>query len=618
MKKIRNKILLSVLSLSLILALVISTFFLITLKNASKEDQKLLSKSLYQKYDEQIKYQVQQVISFLTTFSKQANLKGLNEEETKKQAADIIRNLRYGKNSSGYFWVDNFNADNILHPNKNIEGKNRINLVDKKGTYIIREIIKHGKKEKGGFLDYYFPKLGGKIPLKKRSYSLTFKNWGWIISTGNYLDDIDSILNLQKLKYEKNYTNVFIILIVVIGVLLIIAVFISLWVSKNLSNPISKTKEVLTDITDTNNLTLSIPVMSRDEIGETAEHFNDFISNLKSLINDLKSDNTTLKNSVLKITNEINTVSQNFDKSSKAIDNFFTQIKKENEIIETSNKNTSSMIEGISQMALKGEKIESQIKISREQLIKVNDSIHKMFEISKEGDKQSEKLLKASETGHDSVKASWQAIEAVSSQADRIVEMVQLIMDISEQTNLLAMNAAIEAAHAGEFGKGFAVVAEEIRKLADKSGNGAKEIKVVVSEIVESIENTGKLVEKTNQSFDELQKGIIQNKENAQFVHQTVVEQKNSNQDMVNVLNELSTLGENIAKQSKEENQKGSLVSSQLKELVQFNLEINQLIQQQIQALEQNLRGISTLKNISVELEKISTRIDSNFKRFKS
>ncbi|MFA5358547.1 MAG: cache domain-containing protein [Patescibacteria group bacterium] len=140
--------------------------------------------------DELIKTQVQTAVSILDGIYAKVMAEEMEEETAKKLAADILRNLRYGKDGQGYFFADTVEGINIVLPtNLSVEGTNRIDA-KVNGVFHVREIIKSGQKPGGGFTDYYFVKPGGTVPLAKRSYSLEFKPFGWIIGTGYYLEDV--------------------------------------------------------------------------------------------------------------------------------------------------------------------------------------------------------------------------------------------------------------------------------------------------------------------------------------------------------------------------------------------------------------------------------------------
>ena len=153
-------------------------------------------KILTDSFDTLIRSQVQTAVSILTAAQARAAKGELTIGEAKKQGADLVRQLRFQK--EGYFWIDTSDGINVVLLGKPIEGKSRIDLRDKNGTYIIRELIKKGLRDGGGYSEYLFPKAGSETPQRKRSYTLEFKPWGWIVGTGYYIDEIEDGITAQQ------------------------------------------------------------------------------------------------------------------------------------------------------------------------------------------------------------------------------------------------------------------------------------------------------------------------------------------------------------------------------------------------------------------------------------
>jgi len=143
-----------------------------------------------EKQDLVIKTQTETAISLLDAIY-QKQLKGeLSIDDAKTMGAELLRALRYRPNQDGYFWADTTDGTNVvLYEKVDVEGTNRINSFIG-GVYHVRETIKNGMKEGGGYTDYYFPRKDTSIPLPKRGYSLLFAPFDWVIGTGYYLEDI--------------------------------------------------------------------------------------------------------------------------------------------------------------------------------------------------------------------------------------------------------------------------------------------------------------------------------------------------------------------------------------------------------------------------------------------
>ena len=203
----KTKLILSLFIGSLIALAFLSGFAVYRMQLLSDTALAIQHRSLLNDYDLMIKGQVQTAVSLLSTLEAQVATGELTIAEAQKRGADLVRQLRYQK--EGYFWIDTVDGTNVVLLGKPSEGKNRIDLQDNHGTYFIRELIKQGRKVEGGYTDYWFPKAGRETPLPKRGYSLEFKPWGWVVGTGNYIDDIKAVMAEHRTSARHEYaTNV--------------------------------------------------------------------------------------------------------------------------------------------------------------------------------------------------------------------------------------------------------------------------------------------------------------------------------------------------------------------------------------------------------------------------
>jgi methyl-accepting chemotaxis protein len=131
-----------------------------------------------------IKSEVETAISMLQTLAVKQQQGEMTVEQAKELGADLLRNLQYG--TDGYFWADTTEGVNVvLYGRKDVEGRNRLEDKDVKGTYYIKEILAKAKAG-GGYVEYWFTKKGQTVPQAKRSYVFLFKPFGWVIGTGYY------------------------------------------------------------------------------------------------------------------------------------------------------------------------------------------------------------------------------------------------------------------------------------------------------------------------------------------------------------------------------------------------------------------------------------------------
>ena len=251
----------------------------------------------------------------------------------------------------------------------------------------------------------------------------------------------------------------------------------------------------------TGNLTVRADVKAKDEVGRIALFFNDFIGTLEGMVREVKG-----------VTAETDRISQDMAASSEETAASLHEIRvntegMKNKIVildgevSSSTRSADELGDHIQRLS---ELISSQASAIDESSASIEEMTANITNIAKAAE---EKLRIASELettaldGQSEMEETELVIKKVAASASVIMEMIQIIQDIASRTNLLAMNAAIEAAHAGEFGKGFAVVADEIRNLAESSAESAKQITQSLGEVTEYIDISETSTEKTGEIF---------------------------------------------------------------------------------------------------------------------
>lgn len=160
------------------------------LRSVNRKSVSEIERAIREDYDKALKAQVYSILSMIETVY-QKHLNGeFSLEEAKKLAADLVRDVRYGNGE--YFWIDTYEGENVVLFGSETEGTNRMDSVDTNGFPLVKELIRVGQQEDGGYVDYYFPKVGGgEESFPKRSYTKAFEPFEWIVGTGNYTDHID-------------------------------------------------------------------------------------------------------------------------------------------------------------------------------------------------------------------------------------------------------------------------------------------------------------------------------------------------------------------------------------------------------------------------------------------
>jgi len=235
---------------------------------------------LYENFDRVIVYEVNTVISLLEKLKQLED----NGEITKGQAQDLarklVRDLRYEK--EGYFWIDDYDGNNVVLLGKPVEGTNRINLQDVKGKYLIKELIEKARSG-GGFTDYWFPRPGDTAAAPKRGYTKAFEPFRWVVGTGNYVDDIEKINqdNIAKANKEKAEISLYVIVILLLTIFIV--TILSILLGKKISKPIVDVTEASKELAS-GKMVKNLEVNTKDEVYELAKAFNNMKSKIKNVI----------------------------------------------------------------------------------------------------------------------------------------------------------------------------------------------------------------------------------------------------------------------------------------------------------------------------------------------
>ena len=504
-----------------------------------------------------------------------------------KEALLAIKNMGYGKN--GYFWINDSKHVVVMHSIKDsLNGKSMYDLQDPNGKFLYREIVKvaNAKKE-GGVVDYMWSKPGSQSAQPKISYVKRFEAWDWIIGTGVYVDDIESKIAEMEANTGDKILDVIIRNCIIIFVVMILLAVLMAWLSNiAIFRPLQEFQDGLLGFFKYLNKEKSdvdhLDDSANDEIGNMAKIINQNVVKTKSLIEQdaaliedvtrvvgevkegyltFRVEKTTENESLQKLQSQINEMLNNLEKNigkdtnlilktlsnygkldfrdninnasgqisiaindlSKIINQMLAENKENGltldassdillENVDTLNKNSTQTAAALEETAAALEEITSTI-------INNTNSIATMAN-------HSEELSQSIKTGQQLATSTVKAMDEINDQTEAIADAITVIDQIAFQTNILSLNAAVEAATAGEAGKGFAVVAQEVRNLASRSAEAAKEIKSLV-ENATSKTNAGKDgADKMIKGYEVLNESIIKTTETISTIAEASREQQ--------------------------------------------------------------------------------------------
>ncbi|MEP3045264.1 MAG: methyl-accepting chemotaxis protein [Roseibium sp.] len=482
----------------------------------------------------------QSALAIAAKFHKLEAAGEMTREEAQKEALNAISAMRFQGGNSVF--VSSYDGIMVHHIVTKLNGTDVTKTVSEDGINIIVELIKIAKNG-GGYLQYSYPRPGSEVAEAKYGWAEGFAPWSWMIGTGTYIDDL-------KQAFWKE--AIILSLVATIGITL--AGIISVIIVRSIGRPLAQLTGNMSTLAE-GNTDIEIHGSERgDEIGKMAGAMKVFVENETNRRNlelqqsanqedaarkgaEIQQLSSDFDQQIMEMMNTIDSSVQNLQVASEDMTNVATQTTEQSGLVSNASSQAAHNVETVAAAA---EELSASVNEIRRQ-------VQSSSEIAAQAASEAE--------------ATNQRMNGLSEAAGKIGEVVTLIQAIAEQTNLLALNATIEAARAGEAGKGFAVVASEVKELATQTSKATEEISSQISAIQDetsqaasAISSVTEIINNMNEIASSISSSVEEQGTATQEIASNATEASRSTVDVTTNIESVASAAENTGETAEKVN----------------------------------------------------------------
>jgi methyl-accepting chemotaxis protein len=399
-------------------------------------------------YERGVETMVESALGVVKFYHQQSQNGALSETVAQARALETITAMRF--DGDNYIFVGDREGYQLSTGVLSLLGTNIMNLQDSNGQYFVQKLYQTAQSG-GGFVDYYWRNPDKETLDPKTSYAVMFEPWGWMVGSGMNMDALQSVTQRSEIN-SLSYA---------MGILLVLSIVVGYFI-KTITSPLKRTLKAMKVLAQgEGDLTQRLPEEGSKELIYLSRYFNQFVASIQSIMLNINDAGAQVSSSAVQLSNSVHHIDDSLNQQQADVDMLATAM--------------TEMLATVEEVAGRTTEANDASCLAAKETQNSRNIIQKNVD---EANQLSEQIGAASE-----------AVKQLATDARNVDTVLEVIRGVAEQTNLLALNAAIEAARAGEQGRGFAVVADEVRTLSQRTQESTLEIQSIVERLQVGAEN---------------------------------------------------------------------------------------------------------------------------------